>query len=98
MKKIYIDSEFKCHVIDDGTMTAVEHSFFNDKCDVFIEGYRFIPLDKSWTNDDGIVFYGEMITPFKDQEELYIAQRAYEKRMLMEYEAALAEIENALGV
>ena len=26
---IYIDADFKCHVSDDGTMTAVETDFFD---------------------------------------------------------------------
>lgn len=29
--KIYIDSEYHCHVTDDGTMTAVETDFFDSK-------------------------------------------------------------------
>ena len=33
MKKIYIDNGFKCHVTDDGTMTAIETDFFDGKCD-----------------------------------------------------------------
>ena len=39
MKRIYIDNEFKCHVMDDGTMTAIETDFFDGKCDAYIEGY-----------------------------------------------------------
>ena len=40
---IYIDSDFKCHITDDGTMTQVETDFFDGKCDTYIEGYRFLP-------------------------------------------------------
>lgn len=39
MKIIYIDLDFKCHVTNDGTMTAVETDFFDGKCDAFIEGF-----------------------------------------------------------
>ena len=81
---IYIDSDFKCHVTNDGTMTAVETDFFDGKCDAFIEGYRFIPSDKSWTRSDGTVFHGEMISPWKDYAELDNAQRAYERQLLKE--------------
>ena len=28
MKTIYLDSDFKCHIFDDGTMTSVETDFF----------------------------------------------------------------------
>ena len=98
MKTIYIDSEFKCHVTNDGTMTAVDTDFFDGKCDTFIEGYRYIPDGGSWTREDGVVFQGEMVAPWKPYEELDSAQRQYEQQMLAEYESALAEIEKALGV
>lgn len=105
MKTIYIDSDFKCHVTDDGTLTAVETDFFDGKCDTFIEGYRYVPAGAVWTRSDGMVFTGEMIAPWKDYAELDYAQLLYERQQLeeaqaknAEYEAALSEIETALGV
>jgi hypothetical protein len=79
MKTIYIDSEFKCHISNDGTMKSVETSYFDGKCDTFIEGYRFIPDGETWTRSDGTVFQGEMISPWKNYDELDTAQREYEK-------------------
>lgn len=70
MRVIYIDSEFKCHVTNDGTMTEITTDFFNGKCDAFIEGYRFIPADQSWVNAEGFSFSGEMISPWKPYDEL----------------------------
>lgn len=90
MKTIYIDSDFKCHVTDDGTMTAVETSFFDGKCDSFIEGYRYVPAGKTWTRSDGSTFTGEMIAPWKDYAELDSAQREYERERLADAENALA--------
>lgn len=90
MKTIYIDSDFKCHVTNDGTMTAVETDFFDGKCDTFIEGYRFVPAGESWTRSDGIVFQGEMISPWKPYNELDAAQREYERQKLADAETALA--------
>lgn len=87
--KIYIDAEFKCHITDDGTMTAVETSFFDGKCAEFIEGYRFVPDGAEWHREDGSVFHGEMIAPWKDYSELDNAQRAYERQILNEYAEAL---------
>lgn len=84
MKTIYLDAEFKCHVTNDGTMTAVETDAFDGKCDAFIEGYRFVPSGESWTRADGAVFHGEMISPWKDYAELDEAQRAYERQLLDE--------------
>ena len=102
---IYIDSDFKCHVSDDGTMIAVETDAFDGKCDAYIEGYRFIPSGQTWTRADGVVFTGEMIAPWKPWAKLDAVQREYEREQYQtvaaqntEYEAALSEIETALGV
>ena len=85
MKRLYIDSDCKCHVVDDGTMLEVEcPDFFDGKCDTFIEGYRFVPMGETWTRSDGAVFHGEMITPWKPYSELDAAQREYERQLLKE--------------
>lgn len=93
MKTIYLDSDYKCHVSNDGTMTAVETGFFDSKCDAFIEGYRFIPNDKNWVREDGKKFLGEMIAPWKNYEELDIIQRNYEKQLLQQQKAEIAELD-----
>ena len=106
MKTIYIDSDFKCHTTNQGGVyTAVETDVFDGKCDVYIEGYRYVPAGSTWTRSDGVVFAGEMVTPWKLWAELDAAQREYEREQLAavsaqnaEYEAALTEIEAALGV
>lgn len=96
--KIYIDYEFKCHVTNDGTMTAAESAFFDGKCDAFIEGHRFIPEGETWTRSDGDVFPGKMIVPWKDSAELEEAQREYERQLLAELQknsVPLSELEAA---
>ena len=98
MKTIYIDSDFRCHLQDDGTMAPVETDFFDGKCDTYIEGYRYIPAGSTWTREDGVVFAGEMIAPWRPWQELDDAQREYEREQLAAYEQALSEIEVALGV
>ena len=97
--KIYIDNDYKCHTDNpDGTYTAVETTAFDGKCTAYIDGYRFVPSGSTWKRDDGAVFTGEMIAPWKDWKELDDAQREYERQQLAAYEAALSEIEVALGV
>lgn len=89
--KIYIDSECRCHTTNpDGTFREVETDFFDGKCDTFIEGYRYVPSGQSWEREDGTVFNGEMITPWKDYNELDAAQREYEREKLSDAENALA--------
>lgn len=97
MKEIYIDSEFKCHPTDpDGTFRKIvlsesARTFFANKCVTFIEGYRLKPEGETWVRDDGVVFSGgEMITPWKNYEELDAAQREYERQKLADAENALA--------
>ena len=81
MRTIYIDSEFRCHTVNDGTMTAVETDAFDGKCDSFVDGYRFVPAGESWTRSDGVVFLGEMVSPWTSFEKLDAAQRQYERDM-----------------
>ena len=95
---IYIDSDFKCHTVTGDGLTAVETTAFDGKCAAYIEGYRFIPAGQTWTRENGTVFTGEMISPWKPWAELDSIQRAYEQEQAAALEAALTEIEEALGV
>lgn len=93
--KIYIDTECKCHTTNpDNAFREFEVGFFDGKCQTFIEGYRYCPEEESYIREDGTVFYGECIVPWKPYPQLDAAQRAYEKQLLAEYLAKL----NALGV
>jgi hypothetical protein len=81
MRTIYIDSENKCHPVNDGTMTAVETNEFDGKCDAYIEGYCYE------VKENGIAIY-----PWKDYSELDAAQREYEKQKLENCLEALQEL------
>ena len=75
--RAYIDSEFKCHTSnEDGTFREVDHEFFDNKCQTFIEGYCY---------DDSKGYV--QIYPWKPYNELAAAQSQYE---LMMAEAAAA--------
>ena len=95
---IYIDSDYKCHVSTADGRRAVETNFFDGKCPEWIESYRFVPEGDTWMREDGEEFRGEMTAPWKDLSEAYTAQTAYLERQNAQYEAALSEIEVALGV
>lgn len=75
---IYIDNDYKCHVSNNGTMREFDVPFFDGKCDAFVEGYRYVPTGEVWTRSDGVEFKGEMIAPWKNYTELYIAQLEYD--------------------
>ena len=97
---IYIDRNYRCHVSPGDGLTAVETDAFDGKCRQFIEGYRFVPAGCTWVREDGQVFYGEMIAPFRDYSILEELQSVYEEQQqtINEYEAALSDIEQALEV
>ena len=75
---IYIDTDYKCHAEDDGTMQEHDVPFFDGKCTAVIEGYRYVPAGEAWTRSDGVVFEGEMIAPFEDSRILAAYQAQYE--------------------
>ena len=93
--KIYINSDYKCHTATADGLTAVETDFFDGKAPGFIEGYRFVPEGQSWTREDGAVFAGEMVSPWKDWEELDEIQRAYEREIAAQYTTAMGEFDGA---
>lgn len=94
--QIYIDSDYKCHTVTGDDLTAVETTAFDGKCAAYIEGYRYVPNGQMWTREDGIVFHGEMVTPWKPWVELDAAQRAYEREQYNSLLAKLSEVyENA---
>lgn len=95
---IYIDSDYKCYASVADGRRAVETNFFDGKCPEWIESFRFVPADETWTRGDGEVFKGEMAAPWKDLSNAYAAQAAYVTAQNAQYEAALTAIENALEV
>lgn len=94
---IYIGSDYKCYVSASDGRRAIETNDFNGKCPEWIESYRFVPEGETWTREDGEVFTN-MAAPWKDLGEAYAAQAAYLAAQNTQYEAALSEIEVALGV
>lgn len=100
--KIYIDIDngFKCFTADAGGLLEYEEPFFNDKCSEFIESYRCKPVGYEWVTENGEVIQADckLVAPWKDLGSAYAAQAAYATAQNAQYEAALTEIEAALGV
>lgn len=95
---IYIDNDYKCYISAAEGRRAVETDFFDGKCDEWVESFRFVPAGETWVKPAGEMFRGEMVSPWKDLGEAYAAQAAYVTAQNAQYEAALTEIEAALGV
>ena len=100
--KIYIDTNdgFKCYTTDTGGLLEYEESFFDGKCSEFIESYRCKPVGYEWITENGEVIQADckLVAPWKDLGNAYAAQVAYVTAQNAQYEAALSEIEVALGV
>lgn len=94
---IYIDSDYKCHTAPGGGLTAVETDYFDGMCAAYIEGYRFVPSGETWTRPDGVVFRGEMVSPWKPWHELDAAQRVYEQEQVESLTAQNAELLDAMA-
>lgn len=58
-------------------MTLVETDYFDNKCQEWIESYRFVPSGSTWIREDGVEFQGEMITPWKDIDDVLWTQLSY---------------------
>ena len=94
---IYVDSDYKCHASATDGCRATETSLFDGKCPEWIESFRFVPADETWTREDGEEFAGaEMISPWKDLGEAYAAQTVYLTGKLAAAEADIAELDIAL--
>ena len=91
--KIYIDNDYKCHTSPGEGLTAVETDFFDGKCRQYIEGYRFVPSGESWTREDGQVFRGEMIAPWRDYTILAEFQALYEEEQAKAVDEIAALVE-----
>ena len=87
--KIYIDSDYKCHALPGEGLREFDVPFFDGKCQTFIEGYRYVPSGERCVKPNGEFFRGEMISPWKNYTELYIAQLEYD---LADADAALIEL------
>lgn len=93
---IYLDSEYKCRTSPAEGLIAVETEAFEDKCSRYIEGYRFVPAGCTWVREDGEIFEGEMIAPWRDSRLLEELQALYEEEQAKQKDMAAAL--NVLGV
>lgn len=48
MKTLYIDSDYKCHITNDGTMDEIETDVFDALCDAAIECYIYVPAGREY--------------------------------------------------
>lgn len=96
--KIYIDDGYRCKTENSGDKyREFDVPFFDGRCQAFVEGYQYIPKGENWTRDDGTIFKGEMIAPWKSYAELAAAQAEYERNRdtIEQLQAAVVDAEEA---
>ena len=72
MRTIYIDEDYKCFLNFKEEYTIIQTDYFDDInywTDNKIESMRFVPEGEEWIREDGSIFYGQMVTPWKILEE-----------------------------
>ena len=88
MKTIYLDSEYMCHLTNDGTMAEIQTEMFDDIENAAVEYYRYIPEGSEWTNlKSGLVIHGLFIQA-TDSNRIDEIQR----------EAYIEDMQNALNI
>ena len=95
---IYIDNDYKCHTSPGDGFTSVETDAFDGKCRQYIEGYRFVPAGETWIREDGQVFIGGMVAPWRPYEILVELQAVYEEeqdKTTAEMAALVEEVYNS---
>ena len=87
---IYIDSDYKCYTAQADDRRAIDTDSFDGKCRQYIEGCRFIPAGETWVRDDGEVFTGEIVAPWRDYSLLEEFQAIYEEEQAKQADMAAA--------
>jgi hypothetical protein len=59
---VYLDADFVCHTEPAEGRTPFETCFFSGR-EYLIPAYRVVPEGATWTDANGNVYRGEMISP-----------------------------------
>lgn len=89
----YIDNEYKIHLTNPNNIyeeVNYDGDFFDNKCDEFIEGFRFVPEGRTWIRWDQEKFSGIMIAPHTDIIHLENIQAQYVQEQFNDAVAALS--------
>ena len=77
--KVYLDSNYVCHLTNDGTMREIESEYLDGLAPTVIEKTRFIPENETWVRPDGVSVFGlvketiESIDGIENTQEQYRA-------------------------
>lgn len=89
---VYVDKSHRFRTEPTDGCREMDLPFFDGKCKEFIEGHMFLFEGETWTNDEGEIFEGEMMSTWMDSAELIRLQQAYEKELIHTYEESLKTV------
>lgn len=78
MKKIYLDNNFMCHIINDGTMKQIQTNIFDNCCDDIIKLCRYIPENENYILPNSEILWGPFIQFTAPSSITNIIQQQYE--------------------
>lgn len=88
---VYIGESFEVYTTPAENRIAVETDAFDGMPKQVIECYIFVPKGRNYTKHNGNIVHGEFIQPWVTAKQLDNAQREYERQLLADYYAAIAE-------
>ena len=93
---VYLDDDYVVHLEQDEGTTRMPWNdpdgFFVGKCQAFVEGYRVVPENNAWQREDGVTFYGPMISPIITPTALMAAQAEADKSTISDLDAAVVDL------
>lgn len=94
MKTIYLDSNYMCHISNNGTMQEVQTDIFDSMCEKAIECYRFIPEGQVWKKTETITLHGPFIQAVTESSLIQQQYEIDDDKYTQELGALIDEIYN----
>lgn len=94
MKIIYLDSNYMCHIDNNGTRQKVITDAFDSMCEKAIECYRFIPEGQVWKKTKTITLRGPFIQAVAESSPIQQQHKIDDDKYTQELGALIDEIYN----
>ena len=92
MKTIYLDSNYMCHIDDNGTRQKIVTDVFDSMCEKAIECYRFIPEGQIWEKSKTSILHGPFIQAVTESSSIQQQHEIDDSKYTQELGALIDEI------
>ena len=92
MKTIYLDSNYMCHINNNGTRQKIVTDVFDSMCEKAIECYRFIPEGQVWKKTKAITLRGPFIQAVAESNLIQQQHEIDDSKYTQELGALIDEI------